>query len=270
MELGGMSKWHPFIMMVQVAEDYAYRHADVVVSMLPKVREYMESRGMAPHKLHIVPNGIDPAEWQADAPDLPGTAREKLANMKDRKMSIIGYAGAHGLANSLDTLIDAAKLMKGENVSFVFVGDGPDKATLRKRAQAEKLHNIVFLDPVNKKQIPALLKWFDVAYIGLQRQSLFRFGISPNKLMDYMMAARPVLMAIDAGNDPVGESGCGLTVKPEDPAAVVQGIRSLLGLNEDELNAMGQRGRAFVLENHAYPILAQRFLDACKQSRGIT
>lgn len=71
------------------------------------------------------------------------------------------------------------------------------------------------LDP--KLQIPTLLQWFAVAYIGLQRQPLFRFGIAPNKLMDYMMAGRPVLMAIDAGNDPVVDSGCGLSVKPEDP-----------------------------------------------------
>jgi len=270
MELGGMSKWHPFIMMVQAAEDYAYRHTDVVVSMLPKVREYMESRGMAPHKLHIVPNGIDPAEWQVDRPDLRGMMREELANMKDQGLSIIGYAGTHGLANSLATLIDTAKLMRGENVAFVLVGDGPDKATLQRRAQAEKLHNIIFFDSVNKKQIPALLQYFDIAYIGLQRQPLFRFGIAPNKLMDYMMAARPVLMAIDAGNDPVGESACGLTVKPEDPEAVAQGIRSLLGLNKDERKAMGQRGRAFVLEHHVYSVLAQRFLGACKQSRRVT
>ena len=62
MELGRISKWHPFIILTQAAEDYAYRHVDVVVSMLPKVREYMESRGMAASKLHIVPNGIDPAD----------------------------------------------------------------------------------------------------------------------------------------------------------------------------------------------------------------
>jgi len=250
--------------MVQAAEKYAYRHADVVVSMLPKVREYMESRGMAPHKLHIVPNGIDPAEWQADNPDLLDTAREELANIKAQGMSIIGYAGTHGLANSMGTFIDSAKLMKDENVAFVLIGGGPDKVALQHRAQDEKLDKVFFLDSVKKEQIPALLRWFDVAYIGSTRQSLYRFGIAPNKLMDYMMAARPVLMAIDAGNDPVGESGCGLTVEPEDSQAVAQGIRRLLALGEEERAAMGQRGRAFVLKNHTYPVLAQQFLAACK------
>lgn len=264
-ELGGMSRRHPFIMLVQSAEDYAYRHADAVVSMLPKVREYMESRGMAPYKLHIVPNGIDPGEWHTDSPDLQGSAKEKLSTLKAKGFFIIGYAGTHGLANALGNFLDVAKLMMSENVAFVLVGDGPDKKDLQYRAQVEKLHNTWFIDPLKKEQIPALLQRFDVAYIGWRRQSLYRFGIAPNKLMDYMMAGRPVLHAVDAGNDPVRESGCGVTVKPEDPQAVVQGIRDLLGLSEDERKAMGHRGREFVLKNHTYPVLAKRFLAACSQ-----
>lgn len=261
MELGGMSKRHPFIMLVQVAENYAYRHADIVVSMLPRVREYMESHGMAPHKLHIVPNGIDPSEWETERPSLQGSAVEVLSALKSKGFSIIGYAGTHGVANALDTLLDTAKLMTGDKVTFVLVGGGPEKALLQQRAQIEGLQNVCFIDPVKKEQIPSLLKWFDVAYIGLQQQPLFRFGIAPNKLMDYMMAGSPVLMAINAGNDPVGESGCGLTVKPEDPQAVVHGIRKLLDLCDDERNLMGQRGRTFIMANHTYPVLAQRFLE---------
>jgi glycosyltransferase involved in cell wall biosynthesis len=260
MELGGMSKWHPFIMPVQAAEDYAYRHSDVVVSMLPKVREYMESRGMAPHKLHIVPNGIDPAEWLADSPALQSTIKDLLSDLKAQGLSIVGYAGTHGVANALDTFLDAAKLMHSEKVAFVLVGGGPEKGALQQRVQAKGMQNVWFIDPVKKEQIPALLQWFDVAYIGLQRQPLFRFGIAPNKLMDYMMAARPILMAIESGNDSVAEAGCGLTVKPEDPQAVAQGLRSLLALGEGARKEMGLRGKDFVLNNHTYPVLARHFL----------
>jgi glycosyltransferase involved in cell wall biosynthesis len=264
MELGGLSKWHPFIMLVQSAEDYAYRHADVVISMLPKVREYMESRGMAPHKLHIVPNGVDPAEWLAGAPALHDSIAAALADLKRQGLSIVGYAGAHGVANALDTLLDAAKLMQSEKVAFVLVGGGPCKSALQQRAQAEGLHKVRFIDPAKKEQMPALLQYFDVAYIGLQRQPLFRFGIAPNKLTDYMMAARPVVLAIEAGNDPVGAAGCGVSVKPEDPHAVAQGIRSLLATSQEARTAMGQRGREFVLKNHTYPVLARQFLTRCE------
>jgi len=261
MELAGMSKWHPFIVIVQIAEDFAYRHSDIIVSMLPKAREYMESRGMAPAKLHVIQNGIDNAEWQGDIPDLHDMTKKTLSTFKAQGLSILGYAGTHGLANSLDTLIDAAKLMKDEEVVFVLVGGGPEKIALQQRVQADKLHNVCFIDPIKKEQIPSLLEWFDVAYIGLQRQHLFRFGIAPNKLMDYMMAGRPVLMAIDAGNDLVTEACCGLSVTPEDPQAVAQGIRSLLKLSEDERKAMGQRGKDYVMQHHDYHVLAKRFLD---------
>jgi glycosyltransferase involved in cell wall biosynthesis len=263
MELGGMSKWHPFIMLVQAAEDYAYRHADGVVSMLPKVREYVESRGMAPHKLHVVPNGIDPSEWFADSPNLQAGANNVLATLHDIGHAVIGYAGTHGISNALDTFLNAAKLMREEKVAFVLVGGGPDKTSLQRWVGAEQLPNICFIDPILKQQIPALLQLFDVAYIGWRRQSLYRFGIAPNKLMDYMMAARPVLHAVEAGNDPVSEARCGLTIVPDDPPATANGIRTLVALSKDERKTMGQRGKQFVLNNLTYPILAKRFLAAC-------
>jgi glycosyltransferase involved in cell wall biosynthesis len=263
MELGGMSKWHPFIMLVQQAEDYAYRHADIVVSILPKVREYMVSRGLAPEKLHFVPNGIDPDEWLANPPGLPDEAANLLGKLRAHGTAIVGYAGTHGVSNALDNMLDAAKLMLGEKVAFVLVGSGPDKAGLQQRASRENLDNTYFLDPVQKSQIPSLLQYFDIAYIGWHRHPLYRFGIAPNKLMDYMIAARPVLHAVAAGNDPVREAGCGLTVEPDNPQAVVQGIRTLLALPANDRRAMGQRGKAFVLENLTYPVLGQRFLAAC-------
>ena len=153
--------------------------------------------------------------------------------------------------------------MRGEKVAFVLVGGGPAKASLQAHAARERITNLHFLDPVDKCRIPALLQCFDIAYIGWHRHPLYRFGISPNKLMDYMMAARPVLHAVEAGNDPVREASCGMTVTPDNPQAAVHGIRSLLALSADERHAMGQRGKAFVLANLTYPVLGQRFLAAC-------
>lgn len=263
MELGGMSRWHPFIMLMQAAEDYAYRHADAVVSMLPKVHEYVESRGMASNKLHVVPNGVDPGEWGATSPALHAVAAEALDALHERAQAVIGYAGTHGISNALETLLGSAKIMRDEKVAFVLVGDGPDKARLQGWVAEERLENVCFVDPILKEQVPALLQRFDVACIGWRRQPLYRFGIAPNKLMDYMMAARPVLHAVEAGNDPVSEARCGLTIPPEDPPAMADGIRTLLSLSKNEREAMGQRGKEFVLNNLTYPILAKRFLVAC-------
>ncbi|PWF48712.1 glycosyltransferase family 4 protein [Massilia glaciei] len=262
MELGGFSKWHPFIMLLQAAENYACRNADAVVSILPKVRAHLEAHGMAEHKLHIVPNGIDPAEWLAQALATRPPCCAPIDALRARGLFVLGYAGTHGVANALDTLLDAARLMRGEPLAIVLVGGGPDKARLQQRARAEQLGNIHFFDPVPKTDVPALLAAFDAAYIGWKRQPLYRFGISPNKLIDYMMAARPVLHAVEAGNDPVAEAGCGLTVAPEDAPALAGGLRALAALPAPARAAMGQRGRDFVLANLSYEVLGQRFLEA--------
>jgi len=270
MELGGYSRWHPFIMLLQAAEDFACRQADAIVSILPRVREHLEAHGMAPHKLHLVPNGVDPAEWQDEGKASDTTPPPALAAMLDTALDalrmrgkfVVGYAGTHGLANALGTLLDAAARLRDKPVAFVLVGTGPDKPALVRRALEMGLANVHFFDPVPKTMVPALLRRFDLAYIGWRRQPLYRFGISPNKLIDYMMAARPVLHAVEAGNDPVAEAGCGLTVAPEDPQALADGILALLALGADARAALGRRGRAYALANHTYPVLGQRFLTA--------
>lgn len=262
-ELGGYSRWHPFILALQAAENFACRNCDAIVSILPNVRAHLEAHGMAPHKLHIVPNGTDAAEWRRPAAALPDALAASLSARRANGAFVVGYAGAHGLANALDTLLDGAALLRGEAVAIVLVGDGPEKPRLQARARTEGLDNVHFLDAIPKEQIPALLRSFDVAYHGMQRQPLYRFGISPNKLIDYMMAGRPVLQAIEAGNDPVGEARCGLTVAAENPAAVAAGIRTLLAMAPAAREAMGDNGARFVLDNLTYDVLGERFLRAC-------
>jgi len=149
----------------------------------------------------------------------------------------------------------------------VLVGDGHEQARLARRVADEGLHNVSLFAPIPKPMIPSFLAAIDIAYIGWQRVPIYRFGIAPNKLMDYMMGAVPVLHGVDAGNDPVAEAGCGLTVAPESPEAVVQGLRRLAALSPDELRAMGQRGRNFVRQHHSYAVLARRFIDVLQGVR---
>jgi glycosyltransferase involved in cell wall biosynthesis len=259
MELGNIPAWHPFIMGMQKAENDAYRSADRVVSMLPKAEAHMRAHGMAPEKFAYLPNGIDVPEWEAATDALPEAHREVLARLKAQGRFIVGYAGSHGLANALHHLIDAARLLEGLPVTLVLVGQGPEKDALQSRAQG--MDNVVFLPPLPKGAVPALLEAMDALYLGWNRVPLYRFGISPNKLMDYMMAAKPVVHSVEAGNDPVAESGCGVTVPPENPEAIAQAITRVMALDPAERAAMGARGRDFVKAHHDYRVLAERFLE---------
>ena len=259
-ELSGMSPRHPFAMLCQKAENDAYRNVDAVVSMLPKVHGHMAAHGLDLKKLTIVPNGITLDEWEGQAPRL-SLELERYFDAQKGKV-VVGYAGSHGLPNALDVLLDAAHLIKDEPISIVMVGGGHEKARLASRVSVEGLTNVTMFDPIPKAQIPSLLARLDIAYIGWQRTPIYRFGIAPNKLMDYMMARRAVLHSVEAGNDPVAEAQAGLTVPPQAPISVAAGLRKLASLSPEERAAMGERGRAFVLAEHTYPVLAQRFLQA--------
>jgi glycosyltransferase involved in cell wall biosynthesis len=262
-ELSGMSPRHPFARLCQKAENDAYRDADVVVSMLPKVHDHMRAHGLDLRKLHVVPNGIALDDWATAPAPLREDVQAGVAAARDAGRAVVGYAGSHGLPNALDVLLDAAKAMRGDAVSFVLVGDGLEKARLAQRVAAERIDNVAMFPSIPKAQVPALLAQLDIAYIGWQRTPIYRFGIAPNKLMDYMMAGCAVLHSVEAGNDPVAESGCGLTVAPESPQAVVDGLRALMRRSAEERRAMGRRGREHVTAHHAYPVLARRFLEAC-------
>jgi glycosyltransferase involved in cell wall biosynthesis len=258
-ELGGMSPGHPFILVMQWAENFAYHHADRVVSMLPKAASHMQAHGMFPEKFVYIPNGICLDEWQAQTP-LPPSHKNVLQFQREKGHLLVGYTGAHGVANALESFIEAAQQCAAQPITFVLVGQGPEKSRLQEMAAARGLENVVFLPSVPKSVIPALLDSLDVLYIGLQKQSLFRFGVSPNKLMDYMMAGKPVIYAIEAGNDMVAESGCGISIPAENPLALAEAAIRLLNMSETDRSGMGNLGKQYVMQHHEYAVLAQDFL----------
>lgn len=259
-ELGGMSKWHPFILLMQFAENYAYKYSDKVVSLLPCAKDHMIAHGLKPDKFIYVPNGVDVEDWENSYHDLPESHKNKINEIRKKFDFIVGYAGAHGIANSLQSLINSACLLKEKNVAFILIGPGPEKENLEKMATELNLHNVFFLPAISKTSINSLLQTFDLAYIGLQKQSLFRFGISPNKLMDYMMSSRPIVCAISAGNDPVSEANCGITVEPDNSKDIAEAILKLLALPKDVRKELGNNGKKYLLQNHDYKILALQFL----------
>ena len=260
MSLKGISRWHPFIMLVQLAEDTAYRVSDQVVSILPKTLEYMRTRGLDPAKWSHVPNGIALQDYSQKS-EMPSDVALDIQNIKRTGLPLIGYAGAHGVANALDTLLDAAILLRGK-AEFILVGKGPEKERLLARIQKEKIHNMHLLGSIPKQSVPAFLNSIDIAYIGWEPCELYKFGIAPNKLMDYMMAAKPIVHSVNAGNDLVSDSNCGLSVPPNDPIAIVGAIEKLIALPEEDRRTLGKNGQQFVRANLSYEILAGNFIHA--------
>ena len=267
-ELGGMSPNHPYIRAMQKAENDCYRYSDYVVSLLPFAKDHMIQHGMKPNQFIYIPNGIDLAEWNKPFHN-PPVYSEKLKQYHDEGYFLIGYTGAHGVANALDSYVEAGEKLRGKKIKLLSVGLGPERERLIRKAHSMDLDQIVeFLPPVGRAQIPELLSQFDALYIGLQRQPLFRFGISPNKLMDYMMAGKPVIFAIDAPNDPVAAAKCGISIPPEDSDAIADAAEKLAQTAPADRKAMGTRGKAYVLSHNEYGVLADHFLEVFRMPHG--
>lgn len=260
-ELGGMSPRHPFIAMLQHAENYAYKHCNAVISILPNAKEHCTAHGLAPDKFFHVPNGIVKEDWDKPA-ELPAAHQQLIEKLKSQGRFLVAFAGAHGVANSLPSIIDACASLLEKGVSLLLVGTGQEKENLIQYTQNQGYKNIHFLPAINKHAIPTFLRQMDVLYVGLQRQSLFRFGISPNKIFDYMMAAKPIIQAIDSGNDLIGEAECGITVEPENVSAIAEAIVQLADLTPEERQKLGENGHQYVLKHHTYNVLAQQFVNA--------
>ncbi|MDK2830162.1 MAG: hypothetical protein PWP67_2996 [Clostridium butyricum] len=262
MEIGGFSEKNPAIIILQRAEDFAFKNSDVIVSILPNADKHIRERGFSTDNFVYVPNGILTGE-KNEAP-MEKTI-ERLQELKEQGYFLVGYTGNHSPANVLDTMIDAAKKTTDEKVKYVLVGKGNVKDELIKYAKANNVTNIEFLDPVLKDNMDNVLELLDIGYIGLKKQNLFSYGVSPNKLFDYMMASLPVIYAVEASNDPVKDSNCGISVGAENPEAVVEAVMKIKSLSEEEKIKMGENGKEYVLDNHMYEGLADKFLNALKK-----
>jgi glycosyltransferase involved in cell wall biosynthesis len=260
-ELGSISPSHPLMMLMQLAENSAYRHADRVVSLLPKAQEHMQQHGMDPAKFAWIPNGIDINESKHTKVDIPEIHQVAFDRLKKLGYFIVGYTGSYDMANCLPTVLEAAALVKHLPIAFVLIGRGLQADRLKQTSLELGLENVIFLPFVTKHTLPAILNQMDALVMVWRKLPIYRFGISPNKLMDYMMSGKPILHGTDAANDPVAESGCGISVPPEDPQSLAAAIKTLMATSISTRIAMGEKGQKYMVEHNDYKILAEKFIQ---------
>jgi glycosyltransferase involved in cell wall biosynthesis len=258
-DLGSLSPRHPLTRLFLWLEELGYRRADRVLSLWHSAYEYMFAHGLDPSRYVYLPNGIELE--QPDAPDDTHPLLQRVRELKKAGRFVVGYAGSHGLANPLDSIADACRRLRErgvDDVDFFLVGDGPSKAALVARAARERLANLHFHDYVTKDVIMAFYREIDVAFMGLRDLPLFRYGPTPNKLMDYLVAGKPIIYAIRSSFDPVAEVGAGETIPPDDPDALVDAILKLRARTPEALAAMGEAGRQYAIRELDFAALARR------------
>ncbi len=260
LEVGGHSPRHPLVRVMAWAERLGYERCDYTVSLLGGAKDYMVAHGLNESKFVYIPNGIDPEVQQKNVEPLPAEHSRIIHDLKQQDKFIVLYSGSHGMVNALDNVVEAARLLTEKSkVHFLLVGQGPEKESLQKRALQTGLPNITFFSPVARSQMAALTQAADLGYLGLQRKDVFRYGVSPNKLFEYMSAGLPVLFAIDTIYDEVAEAQCGFSIPAEDPQALADTLRRAVQMPRGQLREMGERGRQYVQRAHTYEVLASQY-----------
>ncbi|MBD9400646.1 glycosyltransferase family 4 protein [Comamonas sp. CMM02] len=241
-------------------EVWLYRRAARTIVLLPQAWQYIVPLGIARERVVWIPNGVDLSLFPRLNPSV---------DRPDKGFTLM-YFGAHGQANGLDNVLQAMQLVQqsaaGSGIGLRLIGDGPLKPELQARAAAMGLSNVTFEPSVPKSQIPALAAQADAFVIAvLDLPQLYRFGISMNKLFDYLAAERPILIASNAVNNPVADAKAGISVPAGQADALAGAILKLAATPLEERERMGRAGREYVEQNHGFEQLAGRLamtLDA--------
>ena len=250
------------IKLSQLLESFLYARATHILVNSPAYRTYLiEKKGVAPHKVSLVTNGVDTAMFD---PNDDGAALRKELGLTDK--FVITYAGALGMANDIQTILRAAdRLRSNEEIHFLLVGDGKERSKLEALAQELALTNVTFTGARPKSEMTRYLAASDACTATLKNIPMFKTTY-PNKVFDYMAAARPTLLAIDGVIREVVEAGeGGIFVEPGDDAAFAEAALHL-SQNREQARQMGITARAYVAQHFERSDQAQQFVELVRQT----
>lgn len=233
-DLGGHREKSLFIQCLRWIESFLYINSDCIIILSKGSYNYIKKRGAK--KIFWLPNGPDLKEFT------PTPYPEVSKKFSFDNPFLLIYAGAHGIANDLDNVLEAAKLIQDHPVKILLIGDGPTKKELI--IKGRKLSNVKFKNPISKDLIPKVISSANAILISLKDIKLFQYGISPNKLYDGYALARPIISTAKGSvNDEINQFGTGLTANPGDPVGLAEAIKKMYKLPLKRRKKMGIKGR---------------------------
>jgi len=255
-EEGGFKPSNPFVWGLGLIERLGYKYADAIVGTMPNLGEHVQQVLGYPKTTHCIPMGVDVATFATPAP-LP-VDYEKSYFPKDK--FLVAHVGSIGITNALDTFLDCAEAMQDHpNIHFLVVGDGGLREIYQKKYA--HLDNLSFGPKVTKAMVQTLLAKCDLLYFSVHVSKVWQYGQSLNKLIDYMMAGKPVVASYTGYPSMINEANCGTYVSAGDVTALQQEVERYARMDFQKRQLIGARGKAWLLENRSYPKLAQNYLD---------
>ncbi|MGE4419945.1 MAG: glycosyltransferase family 4 protein [Sulfurimonas sp.] len=248
----GISKWHPFILLLGRLERYLYKKADKIISNLPYSYDYI-GQFVEREKFIWISNGVD-------------LSNIKYTLKEQSEKFVISYAGAIGVANNLQTLLHAAKELKNkEDIYFRIVGEGAEKEKLKTFVRENNLQNVSIENSVPKSEVSKILQNSNVLYFNLKDSPVFNYGISSNKLFDYMASGRVVIFSTNAKNNPIKDANAGYSIAPDDVEQLEKTILEIYNLTDEERIKIGEKIRAYAEENYSIEILTHKLEKLLKE-----
>jgi glycosyltransferase involved in cell wall biosynthesis len=250
------SSHSPEVLLIGAASKILYRKAAAVVTLLagsePRICQY----GITAENVVCIPNGIDVSRVHS------------LLLAADRRHDdgafTILYAGTIGFANALDQLIAAAAVLEkrgARHIKIVIMGDGPERERLQGEVRRQGLNNVEFRGAVAKERVYGYLRSADCLFVGTLPSKLYDWGMSMNKLADYLAVGRPIIMACDAPMNVVATSGAGFVVPSDAPQQLVETMLRVSSLPPLTRSAMGERGAAYAAAELDLDKLVDRYED---------
>ena len=250
-DMGALSEKGPVAIGLRIMEKFLYRKAEKIITLLPYADKYITRLGIPKEKIVWIPNGADLSRYEKI---------KKYTGEISRLFTVL-YLGSYGKANALDNILDAAKILQDKgriDVRFVFIGDGPEKKSLINYSRLNNIKNVEFGNSVPKDCIYKELEKADAFVLPLKDVPVFEYGISSNKLFDYLAAGRPILFSGNATNNPVHDAGAGICVPPENPEALANAVAELINKSPAERIKMGENGMEYVKKYHDIRLLADK------------
>ena len=240
------------IKILALMEKILYKYSSALVVLSKGSENYLKVKGAG--NIFWLPNGPDLKKFKFS--ELP---EERFEKGKRRLFKIL-YAGAHGEANDLSNIVKTAKILIEFPIEFTFIGDGPLKFSLMKESKGFK--NIIFKEPIPKKLIPNYMSKFDAILLSLNEVSVFKYGVSPNKLYDAYALGRPVIStALGDVNNEIEEYNLGVTAPPNNPNLLAESIKTLIKKSRKERESMAFNARKIAEEIYSREKIIRKYND---------
>jgi colanic acid biosynthesis glycosyl transferase WcaI len=247
--LTGMLKDGLLVRLISRLERFVYRRATHLICVTEGAKRNLVSKGVPAEKISVLPHWIDERAFVLEQPDVARADVRRRFGWDDR--FVVMFAGNVGLMQKLDTVIEAAVLLRDdEQLQLVIVGDGADRKRLQTlAAEKDVLHRLQFVDRQPASDMPALMAGADALLVHLVKSELSEW-VLPSKTFAYLASGRPIIMAMQgAAADLVAEAGAGVIVEPENATALAEAIRHLARCSAEEREAMGLRGQAHLRQS---------------------